>query len=528
MEKEAYIDEIHCPLVARNPPLEFKHLSISALKEKWNNKEIIINHDYQRGYIWRPKQRRGLIDSIMEGASIGVLVTLERSDNKLEILDGQQRIITIVRYLDNNFKNNHNDKFADLDETKKSEINGYSIYYLQLKSHLSTEEIANHFIRLQEGTPLNTAEKVNAFVGKFKKNVLNSFTQKSKFYSKMSNKRFRALLLSAQLLLLELESDLKKRVFPSLSFENLKKNNEKYFDYVPETKLKDHLQVIDFLTHSLIEEIQNISFRDWISIYLLASYLLKQKNNDEILSKNFRKFTLSFMSTLKSFSIYQSSPPENMPLVTFQRYLEYKNLARKATSADSVEGRFRIVVEVYVEMFPEESTINQTQLSNTLKDLLQLDESTNLEFKGSMVWGYKTNKCEDVLLKKIIAEVMAAFMNSSGGTLLVGIDDTKQVLGVERDYECFTVKNWDNWSQTFANLINTYLGKDFASLIHLQKVEHQGKTVARIDVRRGIKPVYVNGNGGPEFWIKVTNTKQKLNVQEAASYIAREFSNFKG
>jgi predicted HTH transcriptional regulator len=37
-----------------------------------------------------------------------------------------------------------------------------------------------------------------------------------------------------------------------------------------------------------------------------------------------------------------------------------------------------------------------------------------------------------------ILKTIAAFMNSEGGTLIVGVDDSGNILGVEKDYETFS------------------------------------------------------------------------------------------
>ena len=38
-----------------------------------------------------------------------------------------------------------------------------------------------------------------------------------------------------------------------------------------------------------------------------------------------------------------------------------------------------------------------------------------------------------------ILKTIAAFMNSEGGTLIVGVDDSGNILGVEKDYETFSL-----------------------------------------------------------------------------------------
>jgi len=356
------------------PPIDFDRFSIKALLSNLKNDRILINKEYQRSYIWKPTQRRAFIDSIMKGFSIGVLVIWINKKGQYEILDGQQRIETIKRYCNNKFANNDGKKFEDLSQTLKSDIEGYSIYYLELKSVLNDEQVSDIFTRLQEGTPLNIAEKVNALRGEFRKNFM--FLFQNEFFSKIYNRRFRARLLAAQLLLLELETNLDKRVFPSMTYTDFKNVSKKY-KTVPKSKVEDCNRYMNFLKKTLDRERRRTSFRDWISFYLLASYLHKKMKKKEQLEGNFRQFASEFIKILRSFSIYDKAPPRGVDPEIFRDYMNYKQVGRKATSADSIEKRFDFILSKYKQMFPfEESKISEslkateeTQSYKILKEL---------------------------------------------------------------------------------------------------------------------------------------------------------------
>lgn len=339
-------------IMARFPELEFNHFSIKEMKDLWDNRKILINEEYQRTFIWKPYQRKDLIESIMKGFSIGVLVIWENKQGQYEILDGQQRIKTIITYLNKEFKNNQEKKFNELSVTEQSEIEGYSIYYIQLKSALKEEEISDIFTRLQEGTPLNTPEKVNAFRGKFRKSFMYLFNGNPKFFKRIKSFRFRARFLAAQLLLLELETDFNRKIFPSMTYLDFKNVNEKCKETIPGRKLRQCDAYIKFLGTFLYNEIRAISYRDWISFYLLASYLHKKQAIEEGFGLYFRKFALKFMKRLTSFSIYDTKPPRGMDLKIFRKYMKYKQFGRKATQSDSIEKRFDIILSEYKEFHP--------------------------------------------------------------------------------------------------------------------------------------------------------------------------------
>ncbi len=61
---------------------------------------------YQREFIYKGNQRAAVIDSIMNGFPLNVMYWVECDDNKFEVMDGQQRIISICQFFNNDFNYN--------------------------------------------------------------------------------------------------------------------------------------------------------------------------------------------------------------------------------------------------------------------------------------------------------------------------------------------------------------------------------------------------------------------------------------
>jgi hypothetical protein len=78
-----------------------------------------------------------LIRSIFNSYSIGVLVLYINDNHQFEILDGQQRLLTIKKYLNGklNLEKSGITPYDELDEQNKMFLNAYSVGYLKLKSH---------------------------------------------------------------------------------------------------------------------------------------------------------------------------------------------------------------------------------------------------------------------------------------------------------------------------------------------------------------------------------------------------------
>lgn len=66
---------------------------------------LIDSPEYQRDYVWTDQDRENLIDSIMNGFDIGkfVLLTREYPETRDEVIDGKQRLNTIMSFIQNKF-----------------------------------------------------------------------------------------------------------------------------------------------------------------------------------------------------------------------------------------------------------------------------------------------------------------------------------------------------------------------------------------------------------------------------------------
>ena len=106
--------------------------------------------------------------------------------------------------------------YSELESREKKLQDAYCIFYLKLKGHdpeTKEEDIIQTFLRLQEGTPLNKAEKINAYRGIFKDTFRITRETHPLFNFLGNDKRFRFRQLAAELLLLELEGDFENKVF---------------------------------------------------------------------------------------------------------------------------------------------------------------------------------------------------------------------------------------------------------------------------------------------------------------------------
>ncbi|MCX8795765.1 DUF262 domain-containing protein [Vibrio parahaemolyticus] len=67
---------------------------------------LYLDADYQREYVWTRDQQQCLLESIFHRIPLGgisVVVDPKSSDKYLEVVDGKQRLTTILKFVDNEF-----------------------------------------------------------------------------------------------------------------------------------------------------------------------------------------------------------------------------------------------------------------------------------------------------------------------------------------------------------------------------------------------------------------------------------------
>ena len=68
------------------------------------------------------------------------------------------------------------------------------------------------------------------------------------------------------------------------------------------------------------------------------------------------------------------------------------------------------------------------------RELIQLGESRMVEFKSSARWNLHRGD-KDPAVEREIIKAVAGFMNAHGGTLLIGVNDSHEPIGLQNDYK---------------------------------------------------------------------------------------------
>ncbi len=166
----------------------------------------------------------------------------------------------------------------------------------------------------------------------------------------------------------------------------------------------------------------------------------------------------------------------------------------------------------------------------SLDSLLEDDENRFLEFKSSLRWDYRQGKANPEL-EKVILKTLAAFGNTDGGILLIGVDDDKNIIGLDKDFQSLKRQDSDYYEIHLRNLLHKEMGVKYVSK-HIRtqfETAHDGKVVCKIKVLPGDEPQFLkvkdkNGKQDEKFYVRSGNSSQEIeSMADINDYINKRF-----
>ena len=192
-----------------------------------------------------------------------------------------------------------------------------------------------------------------------------------------------------------------------------------------------------------------------------------------------------------------------------------------------------LVVVGLILLFVKKGLLNKSKKIEIppVKEILKEDENRFLEFKSSSRWDYRQKKT-NAELEKVILKTLAAFGNTDGGILLIGVDDNKNILGLENDFNTLKKSTADFYEIHLRNLIHNAMGVKYVSNFVRMQFENceDEKTVCKIKVLPTNEPLYLkfknkNGQVEEKFYVRSGNSSQEINsIAEITDYINGRFN----
>ncbi|ANE56021.1 helix-turn-helix domain-containing protein [Methylomonas sp. DH-1] len=169
----------------------------------------------------------------------------------------------------------------------------------------------------------------------------------------------------------------------------------------------------------------------------------------------------------------------------------------------------------------------KAELDKDLPTIIRQGEGPLLEFKSTLRWDLQEQRVNRSL-ESVVLKTLAGFFNSHvGGTLLIGVADNGEIVGLEQDFQTLKKSDQDGFEQTLITAIAENLGADLCRFIHILFHRIDNKDVCRVIVSPALRPVFLNIANTPKFFVRTGGGTRDLNIQEALDYVAGRWKSLK-
>lgn len=150
--------------------------------------------------------------------------------------------------------------------------------------------------------------------------------------------------------------------------------------------------------------------------------------------------------------------------------------------------------------------------------IIKKGENEKLEFKSTLRTNLHTGE-QDRKIELSVLKTISAFLNSEGGTLLIGVMDAGTLCGIEKDH----FQSNDKFNLHFTNLIKEYIGNENLPYLHFELIKIEDKDIMKIDCMKAKKPVFLRFNKEEEFYVRVGASTTQILGSKLVNYISNNF-----
>lgn len=158
------------------------------------------------------------------------------------------------------------------------------------------------------------------------------------------------------------------------------------------------------------------------------------------------------------------------------------------------------------------------EMKLTPKELIKIGENKGVEFKSTLRWDTFQNK-KDKRVTFAILKTLAAFLNTEGGVLLIGVADDGEILGTELDQ----FENDDKYLRFFGDTVKEHLGTNNLAYIEPELTEIDGKQIFLARCKPAPKQVFLKHDGKESLFIRTGAQTDAIEGQAMLDYVKERF-----
>ena len=225
------------------------------------------------------------------------------------------------------------------------------------------------------------------------------------------------------------------------------------------------------------------------------------------------EFALNTYLAIGSTSLLQNSMADLTGVLLGALLMAAAHYQRRHTG-----GIFNRMVACFIRTNPKLISITEKDDQEALLALISAGEGERLEFKSTLRRNIHTGE-KDKRMERAVLKSLVSFLNSSGGTLLIGVNDEGEIPGVDVD----SFESRDKLGLHFTNIISSQIGNQFLPFISFRLVPIEDVLILRTDCRPSTAPVFLKEGKEEFFYIRSGPSSVEIKGSELISFIAKRF-----
>ncbi|WP_419914041.1 HsdR family type I site-specific deoxyribonuclease [Candidatus Poriferisodalis sp.] len=150
-------------------------------------------------------------------------------------------------------------------------------------------------------------------------------------------------------------------------------------------------------------------------------------------------------------------------------------------------------------------------------------ETREVEYKQTARWNVREQR-KDRAMEEVIVKTVAGMLNDHGGTLLIGVTDDGEPVGLDDDYAQVKPPNADGFVNWLDTLFDNRLGHAGANRLTVRMDRVAGHDICRIDVPASSRPIWVkNPKGSATLYQRRNNSTRAIPADEIDAFLTDRF-----
>ena len=200
--------------------------------------------------------------------------------------------------------------------------------------------------------------------------------------------------------------------------------------------------------------------------------------------------------------------PSNWEHLDYRKFLEKR---RELMAQVIAEGYKTLITgEIEGDLHPEEFDLSKVVMNG---------ESEVIEFKSTLRTNLHTDN-KDPRMELAVLKTLASFLNTNGGTLVIGVSDNGNPVGIQAD----GFDNEDKMNLHLVNIVKSRMGIPAMTTLHVHFDDYEGYRVMVVKCRKALKPVFVKDGDTERFYIRTGPSTTELSPSQTQDYIKQRFS----